>query len=417
MRRTALLVVDTYYPNTMAGSFRPGKMAKFLPEFGWNPIVLCREWTPRNCGEFYDPGLEPELAAREVVRIPSAGLSRNVPVRLAARLQRSLWPYHAPVEVGLAMLRRANRLIASRSVDVIWSSYVPGVCHWVASRLTARHAIPWIADFRDLPDQSDDTRKTRRMVAAERRLCARAAAITTTSPRLAERLSSRHGVPVHTIENGFDEDDYRTPYSAAGVDIASSDVEADVFTIAYFGILYRFRDPQPLIAALELLVRSGRVDPNKLRVDFYGTGDHPLLRLGRASALRACLRVHPRLSRADMFARMAQASVLLNLQSDDAGGAVPSKLLEYLGARRPILNVPGDGGPVDELIRSTGSGETARSSEEVAGTVARWYEQWSQTGRVTVARDEAVVRRLGRRDQAKRLAELFDRVLSTRAGS
>jgi hypothetical protein len=243
-------VVDTYYPNTMAGSFRPGKFAKFLPEFGWNPVVLCREWTPQNCGEFYDRDLEPELGAREIIRVPSSGLSRNLSARAAARLQRTLWPYHAPVELGIAMLRHGIRIVASRSVDVVWSSFAPGVCHWVASRLAARHSIPWIADFRDLPDQSDDSWQRRRMVAAERRLCAGAAAVTTTSPRLAERLSSRHQVPVHTIENGFDEDDYRTE---------SAPQSADAFSIGYFGICTS-SESRPLMSALELLVGNGRVD-------------------------------------------------------------------------------------------------------------------------------------------------------------
>ena len=71
---------------------------------------------------------------------------------------------------------------------------------------------PWIADFRDLWTQNVDSRPNpvrpfeRRL---ERKLLADADALVTVSDDWAAKLKSRYAqVPVHTITNGFDPEDF-----------------------------------------------------------------------------------------------------------------------------------------------------------------------------------------------------------------
>jgi len=151
MARIALLITDAYYPLTMAGAHRLAKMARFLPDAGWTPIVVCREWTASNSAGAYDHALGRERDVCETIRLKDAGLSRQFRVRLQRRVENVLWPYKAPIRLMRRMRRVAFELALSRKAEVVWSSFIPGYVHSVASELALRLGVRWLADFRDLP--------------------------------------------------------------------------------------------------------------------------------------------------------------------------------------------------------------------------------------------------------------------------
>jgi glycosyltransferase involved in cell wall biosynthesis len=405
MARIALLVTDAYYPLTMAGAHRIAKMARFLPDTGWTPIVVCREWTASNSAGAYDPALGRETDVCETIRLKDAGLSRQLRARLQRRVENVLWPYKAPIRLMWRMRRIAFELALSRKVDVVWSSFIPGYVHHVASDLALRLGVRWVADFRDLPDQTYVNRHTRRLLATERRICAPAVALTTTTSTLAAQLARRHTAPVHVIENGFDEDDYRS----------TGNRSQDEFVIAYFGILYAFRDPRPLFQALDLLAGRAAIDLGRVRVRFYGTSMAGIRALAKGFACSAAVEALPRIGRSEMLTLQQGATVLLNLQGREAGGAVPSKLFEYLGARRPILNIPGDKGAGDAVLNRTGAGQTATDVEEIAAVVGAWYSEWKQTGVVRWRGRASEVAFYSRRNQAAILGRVFDEAVSQTA--
>ena len=402
MARIALLVTDAYYPLTMAGAHRLAKMARFLPDAGWTPIVVCREWTASNSAGAYDSALGRETDVCETIRLKDAGFSLQFRARLQRRVEGVLWPYKAPIRLMWRMRRTAFELARSRRVDVVWSSFIPGYVHCVASDLARRLGVRWVADFRDLPDQTYVNRHTRRLLVNERRTCAPAVALTTTTSALAAQLARRHRAPVHVVENGFDEDDYRSTVP----------VSRDEFVIAYFGILYAFRDPRPLFQALDRLAGRAAIDLGRVRVRFYGTSMDRIRALANGFVCSSAVEVLPRVGRSEMFTLQQNATVLLNLQGSEAGGAVPSKLFEYLGARRPILNIPGDQGAGDAVLSRTGAGHTANGVEEIADVVGAWYGEWKKTGVVRWPGRVSEVMFYSRRNQAAILGRVFDKAVS-----
>lgn len=401
--RVALLITDPYYPGTFPGSHRPAKFAKYLASFGWTPVVLCAEWTPENSLGCYDSSLGPSADVCETVRIPHVGFPTTITRKASVRIERALFPFCSPTATMRAMITHANEIIRRRRPSIVWSTAIPTYPHGAGAFVSRTHSLPWVADFRDLPDQTYHGVRERRLVFAERLICAGAAAFTVPSDKLARKLGARHRAPVHVIPNGFDEDDYP----------AHSTMRRDKFVIAYFGILYAFRDPGPLFAALDNLIRRGVIDLNDLSVEFYGTPPRELEQLVSGYHCRQAIAAFARLSRADMFREAGRAAVLLNMQGPDAGGAVPSKLTEYLGARRPVLNIPGDDGPGDEILRITNAGRTARTSEEIADILSAWYGEWKRTGEVGMRRDEEMVATYTRHGQTKLLARIFDEITAS----
>jgi glycosyltransferase involved in cell wall biosynthesis len=367
--------------------------------------VVCGAWTKENRPELYDP----DLAARgdfcETNRVPLVLYRARTLSHYLNRVCCMLRPYKAPWQFYNAL--RAGALKRARQGDIaaVWSTALPGLNHTVGAEISRRFRLPWVADFRDLPDQTYDTWRTRLAVRAEVRTCSDADALTATTDTLARRLASRHTAPVFTITNGFDPDDYPE------VQVAPS----ATFNIRYFGKLYEYRDPRVLLEALDLLAERGALDLRKVRVEFYGTHRKDLAPRVAGHRCAKVVQCKKRVARAEMVRLQQQAAVLLLLKSSAAGGSIPAKLFEYLGARRPILNVPGDGDLVDGILEETGAGCSNAEPSEAAEWILRRYNNWMSRGTVPYHGKTEKVFRYSRSEQARVLAAILDEVCAERS--
>jgi glycosyltransferase involved in cell wall biosynthesis len=398
MSKRVLLIARAYYPSTFAGSHRVAKFAKYLPKFGWTPVVLTADWNAENSSGCYDAGLAAQPDVCKVVRVPYQVPRSRSPASVLLHLTELIWPYEAPFRFTRDMLNAAEALGAREPFDVIWSTFASGLAHYVADRVSRKYGLPWVADFRDLPDQASDSWSARRAVKAETQVCVSARALTVTCRPQADKLASRHRAPVSVIPNGFDPEDY--PPAGA--------TRSDLFTVAYFGILYAYRDPVPLFAALDLLADKGDIDPNDVRVRFYGSNAgfiQSRLAGHRCGRMVECC---PRVPVNEMLRLEQAAVVLLLLKSPEAGGSVPSKLFEYMAAGRPILNVPGDGDVVDAILGETRAGLSAAQPADIARVLKLWYDEWKRAGWVAGKGIPDKVALYSREVQARQLAEILD---------
>lgn len=402
MSHSVLLIAVGHYPLNMAGAHRPAKLAKYLPEFGWTPVMLCARWTPENSDGCYDPVLAAKPDICRTVRVPYPAPSRNKAGRGIAYASEILFPYRAPFGFTRRMLAAAEQLVASEKFDVIWSTWYPGPVHYVASQLARRHGLPWVADFRDIPDQSFSPYRLRYTLKREVQLCRWAKAITTVSQPLADTLARRYQAPVHVVLNGFDPDDYPV----------GEGVDADKFTICYTGIIYSHRDPRPVFAALDRLAEAGDLDLQDVRVVFYGTPRvqiGPLLEGYRCGGSVEC---HDRIPFAEVVRCQQRAAVLLSLSTADVAGIMTSKIFNYLAARRPILDVPG-GDVTRQLLNETQAGRSAASTAEIAGVLRDWYKEWKRTGTVAYRGIPERVARYSHKGRAEQFAHIFESVAGT----
>ena len=402
-----VLVISFYsFPSNETASHRPCKLAKYLARCGWTPILLTVRWEPMNCDYWYDPILAAMGDVCETIRVPYNGTSRGIPRRFLGKclsvLPRLLWPFKAPWSVRREMLTAADLLMSQQPVDAIWSTFGPGLDLDVADTVSRKHRIPWVADFRDLPDQFGRTWRSSQKVRAEVRVCASAAALTTVSQGLADRLAKRHLAPVSVVPHMFDPDDY-PPVTAT---------QSSKFTIAYFGRVYRGRsvgqDARPLFAALDRLVELGQVSLDDVRVEFYGADRTALEDSTKGYKSATVVQWHPQIPHREALLKQQQATLLLLLCSPAGAGIMNSKLTSYLGARRPILAVPGDRHVTDEVLSRTESGRTAASPLEIAELLAEWYREWKATGAVAFHGIDREIGKFSSVAQAVRLAKVLD---------
>jgi hypothetical protein len=130
--------------------------AKYLPKFGWEPVVLCSESTPQN-----DSKYDPKLVGKDVcrtIRVPyKIGLARRrvdfVIRKVLKDLSLEVLVFLSPRRMYRDMLARADSLLAEEKFDVILATTPSPLALAIADRMSGKHHTPWVADFRDIPAQ------------------------------------------------------------------------------------------------------------------------------------------------------------------------------------------------------------------------------------------------------------------------
>ena len=411
--RRVLIISRAYYPHCSPGSHRVAGMAKHLPESGWTPVIVCPDWTPQNCFGRCDPSLAGRDTC-EVVRVPYAVHVGRTPAalwhRVLGRLHHWFRPHLAPLRLLRDLEARAERLLSEQTFDAIVASHPPTMALTAASRVSRRSGVPWVADLRDLvggqqpgPPLCPLKRLHVRRHAA---VCRSASALVTVSPPLAERLAQQHpGKPVDVVCNGFDPDNY-----AGGVE-----PDGDTFTMAYCGEIMSTESPAPLFDALDHILRSGAEKLERFRLCFYGTTPAKVERHLTGRPCARLVEITGRVPFAESVRAQQAANALLVLSCPGTKGILTSKIFEYLGAHRPILAVPSDGGVIDSLLEETRAGKVGRTAEEIADILLDWIAEWQENGGPAWRGRAGAVEQYTRRHQAARMAQILDKVIGANA--
>jgi glycosyltransferase involved in cell wall biosynthesis len=424
-RRRVLILTREYPPSIGPHSIRVAKLAKYLPEFGWRATVVT---APEDHAWAIDESLVADVQAVPVERIsrlftgvvhPRAGIpiegsqplpsfdDWRPPVR--GRLARLLLP-DSGLLWALPAAWRTRAL--SRGHDALFSTGPPFSTH-LGGLLAARlSGLPLIVEYRDNWSMNPLYRRGRLVNALNRFLegrvlrgAAGVAVISDEAKTEIERAFPNLRPTIAVAPNGFDPDDIAVPAARPAT-----------FTIAYIGSLHRRRDPTALFRAL---AAASRMRPD-LAADLHLAlaGNMPAWVGEEAVSAIGASRVstHGLVSHRRALELAAGSAVLFSVStSAEAGGtAMTSKLLEYLGLRRPILMLAPPG-PGTRLVESTGAGVVAPPDDVTAITAAvlELYADW-KTGHERVATPD-VTERWSRRATARAIAELLDTAVG-RAG-
>jgi len=418
--KNVLMLTYMFYPCNHIASQRAAKTAKYLPEYGWNPVIVCPKWTKEN-SKYFDAEMVAEFDRSNVAKAidyeNNLGHSRfqkllvkcitnpDPRILVVSILRRfALLLEKHPPEFYYGAIAFLRKYLRTNRIDCVWAT--EPVCYTIADWIHKNFGIPWVADFRDIYDQKglpEHERGQSYLKKVESRIISSASAIVTVSEPLKKVLQTRHTMPVYVITNGFDPSDYDGEVQQ----------NREIFNIVYTGkIIFPLRDPSPLFEALATLISANKVEFSKICVSFYGTESENILDrlIHNYPALNNVVHVFPRVSFRESIQIQKQACILLHLAHGGQKGIMTGKIFEYLGARRPILCIPGDNDCVDALLKETKAGVICRNAEETAAQLLRWYQEWQQTGNVSYhARDEQIMK-YSREKQAGQLAELLESI-------
>jgi glycosyltransferase involved in cell wall biosynthesis len=248
------------------------------------------------------------------------GVAREIAVRLAVPDRYVIW-----VPAAIAAARRVG---ANRELVV---STGPVSAHLVAR--TVVRGRPWLADCNDLwsrnPDRTNGRLRDAVDAAMEHRVLRRATRLTTVSEPMREELEHRHGKPVTVLYSGFEAAEFPPPTPRA---------EGGPRRLLFAGTLYGKQDLTPLLRTLASGRREGWLSPDRLEVSFIGRlSDRAALEADRFGVADFVTTSEP-IPRDQLLRLMVGADALLlpSLHDTDRN-ALPMKLFEYIGARRPII--------------------------------------------------------------------------------
>lgn len=430
-----LIVAFRFPPSNLIGAIRVGKLAHYLDRRGHEVRVLTTDIEE-------DRSLPLEIAREKVIytqyrqrgdwvarlarlisrRHPGApsGDAPAPPVSgdrandgLLSTLRRHYYGLiHIPdlrADWMNTALPAGAQLLRKWRPDLLFASAPPFTGLILASRLSRRFGIPWVADFRDLwtdnPYYSFPAWRRPIDHIHERRTLRNASAIVTTSPFFAATLERIHHKRVETVLNGYAAEDFPA--------IGAENRIPGPLRILYTGSIYRgYRDPSPLFAAVAML--DGEVR-RKIRIEFFGESNADIKGLAVRHGIADCIAVSPRVPYRTALELQLEADVLLLLHWNDKRdeGTVPAKLFEYLYARRPILYIGYEYGTAAELIKERDAGLVANTPERIRDQLRIWIEQ-KEVGRLGRL-PPAASRGLSRDEQFLKLERLFADLLNERA--
>lgn len=428
--RNVLMISAAFPPTGGPGVQRSVKFAKYLPVFGWKPMVWAAE--PLD-GLPVDETLLHDLPPEVLIHRQPFRRSRMAHPRLRRFMgwlpglsvaahgpRRSAAPGYLPDELfswAEESTESAIQIIRKQRIDVVYSTFSPVSNHWLALKIQEATGLPWVADFRDL--WTDDYRYRPRNAAQraadrllEQEILETADAIIGVSERQTSLLAGH--VPdqrskFSTITNGFDPDDFRGMHR-------TRDTE-DRWVIAHVGRLDRWRACAAWFEGLHMFLTSNADARSRCALRIMGhAGSEVRSRLSETGAACEFLPYGPHRA---AIQEMHDADLLLLLIPDGphADSVIPAKLFEYLAVGTPILAVGPAGGECEAMVHRCRAGRAVGfHAPEVSGTLQILFEDW-ESDRTDVGDGNVDLQPYSRREQAGALAEILHHVAGAEAYS
>ncbi|MCM0083599.1 glycosyltransferase [Geomonas sp. Red32] len=399
---------------------RTVKLVKYLPSFGWEPVVLTvsrkDSWMP-------DEGMANEVSGSSIYRCgdwisrfksSSPGDAQPGPATRQSVASRLKWWLKETVKTLLVPDKRAGwlvpavllglKLIKDEDISLIYATAPPQTPLLVGYMLSILSGKKLIVDYRDMWTGNRIFAPAFRFQKAinrllEARVLSKADLLVATTEPMAAKLSEMSGKEVVTILNGFDPADF--------LELKPMDFHSSKVNVVYLGGFGGFRTSRYLIDALMSL------DPAlKDRIAFHMVGKNEreetvLLEAAVHGGWEINVRGPVAHKEALRYLCSADVLVVFIFDEEDSSTAIPGKVYEYLAAKKPILAFCGENSALACLLHGLGFGRIVNPCD-VEG-IKESLKALLEEGQHLPAFSDAP---FNRRENANRLAAHFDRLMS-----
>lgn len=395
-----ILYISYFFPPTGGGGVqRPLKTVKYLNALGWSIDVL----TTLNARyDVYDHSLIQEIPPSsdhfKVLRVaPGKMRHRIYPEASTKRTNTKIknrpylkWIFNVIFELihflpdkHFLWSSRADKVIRAHysrentKPDVILSTAMPISCHFLARKLANHYDVPWVAEYRDL---WNDTHYHRRLLPTktwydiynEKRILKNADHVIVVVPRFKRILSTQ--IPglnesISVIPNGYDVCDF-----SAFPDTRPKNKH---FTVVYTGRVYENRDISPLLSALKIGISRKIWSEDNINIHFYGPrlpkkyeDSIKSLSLDRMVSHKGYV------SHNESIKALYTADCLLLIESSPS--AFTGKVWEYMASKKPILSILPENSDLICELNSYGASEVCTFDETIVfERLKKMFNMWS----------------------------------------
>ncbi|MBC7455659.1 MAG: glycosyltransferase [Massilia sp.] len=245
--------------------------------------------------------------------------------------------------------------------DLIASFGMPMTDHLLALDIKRRTGLPWLAHFSDPwagnPFHQTSWLERRVNAAMERRVIEHADAILFTSRRTLEQVMASYRPAwqdkAAVLPHAWDMDHFEQPLAPPSP--RAPDARK---VVRHIGACYGARSPAPLFEALACIYARHRGALDNVRFEFVGHLSPAFLACPALQALPAglvSLRGQLGYRASLQLARDSDALLVIDAPSATDSVFLPSKLVEYIGAARPVWGITPPGAAADLIAEWAGS--------------------------------------------------------------
>ncbi len=372
----------------LSGVQRTLKFTKYLPEYGWSPIVLTS--TPRSFYA-YDEALLDEINPDEVLVYRTEAGSTGSESKKAPKLTK--FPSYTIQKLGRAVLQTiyqpdskirwkkpalelGRKIIAEHKIDVIFATAPPFTDFLIAKELSEEFGIPFVVDYRDVwidnPFHFYATPFHKLYsIGLETDVLTFAKSAIVTNRHAKELLLQRYGLLKHDditiIPHGYDEEDFS--------EFRKTRPDRNKFTITHSGLFQDNRTPKYFFKALAKFISENPAAAAVLKAKFLGLMRPAHEKLIKKYKLEHFVECEGYLSHSEAVKELMLSDVLWLMLDDTVRS--PGKLYEYFGAEKPILACLPDGAMKKLAMETQACISTyPKDVESIKNAISRFYELW-----------------------------------------
>lgn len=435
-KKKVLVIAYSFPPCGLVGAMRPFKFAKYLPDYGWEPIILTSKVGKhtrvidesllgqlKSCIKVFRViGIEPKKwfqgsssqnnnGRLEIKKTGNYFIAKKYFMELLKRFWRT-WIEIPDSHIGWFPFAffKGLKIIRQEKIDVIYSTSDPFTSHLIALCLKMIKKKPWVADFRDPWTQYSLYKHYSEIrikidESFEKKFLRVADLITVTSDLTAKGFIAKYPsverAKIITITNGID------PFDFESLDFKKKNKK---FTITYTGNYFSVSSSNKFLEAVNDFLKLYPDARSKVLIQFVGLLDDFSQQLINFLKLRDVVVCFGYVPYRESLSYQAGSDVLLLTRSLEAGNesTIPAKLFEYMAIRKPILALIPTEGEASKLVRETRSGiiVSPHDKDRICEAIYELYSKYETHG-LKVNTANPLLRRYERKYLTGELSKLF----------
>jgi len=427
-----VLIIAYYWPPGGGGGVQRWlKFVKYLPEFGWEPIVYTpenpeypvmdeallddvREGTKIIRRKIWEPFMLYRIFTRRKKdeRVSTAFTSEVESDQkredIANFIRSNFFIPDARKFWIRPSIRYLSKYLKANPVDVVVTTGPPHSMHLIGMGLQRKLGVKWVADFRDpwtnidyfseLKLTSWARKKHHRL---EKEVLQKADQVIIVGEIWKQELMELGATSAAVITNGFDRSD-----------TDGSSPESDTyFSLAHIGVLMKHRNPETLWKALAQLVNESEAFKADLRLVLIGNVDVEVMHSLESHGLGDYTEKTGYLphSEAIRYQKKSQVLLLPVNNTPNARGMLTGKIFEYMASGRPILVIGPTDGEVARVVEETGSGLVSGFDDldTLKTNIRTLYDSFKKGALLSENRD---IEKYSRRSLSQALSEVLNKL-------
>jgi glycosyltransferase involved in cell wall biosynthesis len=379
--------------------FRIVKFAKYLPDYGYEPLILTvKNGSYPSLDESLLNEINPKIKVFKSKSVEPFAMfnkffgkkGKSVPVGMSPQkndsaikklmfyIRSNFFIPDARKGWNRFAYREAKKIIEKESLTHFITTGPPHSTHLVGLKLQKNYSLKWLADLRDpwtnifynkvYPRSERTKMKDGRF---ENAVVCSADAITVVSKGMKDEFSDR-AKKIEIIQNGFDQND-----------IPEKEITTtSVFKLSYIGNFKPNQNVENLWKAISAIKNENKVFAQHFRLQLTGNISQVVLDSLEKHAISDLKILESHVSHATAVKKMVESNLLLFIvpQAENNKAIITGKLFEYLASQTPVFSIGPCGGDAAEIIRAHNRNEMIdyQDVEKIKVSLLQHFAGWQK---------------------------------------